>query len=47
MYLFIALCLLVLWFCIVYSTHVRKNAPKTYDYDNARAQSPRTKWDRV
>ena len=47
MYLFIALCFLVLWFCIVYSTHVKKHAPKIYDYDNARARSPRMKWDRV
>ena len=37
----------MLWFCIVYLKHVKKHAPKVYDYDSARAHSPRTKRDRA
>jgi len=47
MYLLISLCFLMLWFCIVYLKHVKKHAPKVYDYDSARAHSPRTKRDRA
>ena len=47
MYLLIAFCFLLLWFCIVYLKHVKQHDLNVYAYDSARAHSPRTKWNRV
>ena len=47
MYLYLASCFLMLWFCLLYTTHVKLYSLKNCCYDGARAQSLRTKWDRV
>jgi len=47
MYLYLALCLLMLWFCLFYTTYVKWHGPNVYCYDSAKARSLRTKWDRV